>query len=329
MCVVGSGARRWSLGSLRIRRRAMPPPTEPPYLLAGVITRPVARPMLCCGTAPRCGCAPPGRATHQAWSGCCKGSRRSHATCGSSRAWSTCPGWLPGRHRSTISAATAWSQPPGPRTASSPTPAGSGRQGTLLLGQLAESARAQGVELFTAQVLPGNYQMLQVFRDSGFAVRIRSEPGVISVEAPTLLTPDALGRFDQREEMAAAAALRRVLAPRSVAVIGASRRRGTVGGELYHNLRAAGFTGPVYPVNSGATVVQSVSAYPSIRKVPGPVDLAVLAVPAEEVVGVAQECAATGVGALVVLSAGFAESGPEGVERQRDLLAVCRQEVPR
>src|SRR6266496_6218788 len=85
--------------------------------------------MWCCGTAPRCGCAPPGRATHQAWSGCCKGSRRSHATCGSSRAWSTCPGWLPGRHRSTISAATAWSQPPGPRTASSPTPAGSGRQG--------------------------------------------------------------------------------------------------------------------------------------------------------------------------------------------------------
>src|SRR6266508_1361757 len=197
--------------------------------------------------------------------------------------------------------------------------------GTPLLGQLAESARAQGVELFTAQVLPGNYQMLQVFRDSGFAVRIRSEPGVISVEAPTLLTLDALTLFDQREEQAAAAALRRVLAPRSVAVIGASRRRGTVGGELFHNLRAAGFTGPVYPVNSGATVVQSVSAYPSIRKVPGPVDLAVLAVPAAAVVPVARACAAKGVGALVVLPAGFAESGPEGVERQRDLLAVCRQ----
>ncbi len=197
--------------------------------------------------------------------------------------------------------------------------------GTLLLGQLAESARALGVDLFTAQVLPGNYQMLQVFRDSGFAVRIRSEPGVISVEAPTLLTLDALALFDQREEQAAAAALRRVLAPRSVAVIGASRRRGTVGGELYHNLRAAGFTGPVYPVNPAATVVQSVTAYRSIRKAPGPVDLAVLAVPAEEVVSVARECAARGVGALVVLSAGFAESGPEGVERQRDLLAVCRQ----
>src|SRR6266545_4962341 len=115
--------------------------------------------MWCCGTAPRCGCAPPGRATHQAWSGCCKGSRRSHATCGSSRAWSTCPGWLPGRReRAEIAMVIA--------------DAFQGRGlGTLLLGQLAESARAQGVELFTAQVLPGNYQMLQVFRDSGFAVR--------------------------------------------------------------------------------------------------------------------------------------------------------------
>ena len=197
--------------------------------------------------------------------------------------------------------------------------------GTLLLGQLAESARARGVELFTAEVLPGNHQMIRVLRDSGFAVRIRSEPGVVMVETPTLLTPDALERFDQREEQAASAALRRVLAPRSVAVIGASRRRGTVGGELFHNLLAAGFTGPVYPVNSSAQAVQSVAAYPTIGKVPGPVDLAVLAVPAEEVVGVARECAAKGVAALVVLSAGFAECGPQGAERQQELLEVCRQ----
>jgi acetyl coenzyme A synthetase (ADP forming)-like protein len=197
--------------------------------------------------------------------------------------------------------------------------------GTLLLGQLAESARARGVELFTAEVLPGNHQMIQVFRQSGFAVRIRSLPGVLSIEAPTLLTPDALERFDQREQHAASAALRKVLAPRSVAVIGASRRRGTVGGELFHNLLAAGFTGPVYPVNTNAQAVQSVAAYPSVREVPGPVDLAVLAVPADDVVPVARECAAKGVAALVVLSAGFAESGQQGVERQEALLHICRQ----
>jgi GNAT superfamily N-acetyltransferase len=115
--------------------------------------------------------------------------------------------------------------------------------GTILLGQLAESARARGVELFVAEVLSGNHQMIQVFRDSGFAVRMRSLPGVLLVEIPTLLTPDALRRFDEREQRAASAALRKLLAPRSVAVIGASRHRGTVGGELFHNLLAAGFTG--------------------------------------------------------------------------------------
>ena len=197
--------------------------------------------------------------------------------------------------------------------------------GTILLGQLAVSARGKGVELLVAEVLPGNHRMIQVFRDSGFGVRVRSLSGVLMVEIPTLLTPDALRRFDEREEQAAAAALRKVLAPRSVAVIGASRRRGTVGGELFHNLLAAGFTGPVYPVNPKAAAVQSVPAYPAVDQIAGPVDLAVLAVPAEQVVPVARACAAKGVGALVVLSAGFAESGPEGAERQRELLGVCRQ----
>lgn len=197
--------------------------------------------------------------------------------------------------------------------------------GTILLGQLAESARAQGVELLVAEVLPANHRMIQVLRDSGFGVRTRSLPGVVAAEISTVLTPDGLARFEEREEAAAAAALRRVLAPRSVAVVGASRRRGTVGGELFHNLLAAGFTGPVFPVNPHAVAVQSVAAYPSVEALPGPVDLVVVAVPAGQVVGVARACAARGVGALVVLSAGFAESGAEGAQRQRELLGVCRQ----
>ena len=197
--------------------------------------------------------------------------------------------------------------------------------GTILLGQLAEGARTLGVEMFTAEVLSANSQMLQVFRDSGFAVRTHVVPGVLLVEFPTLLTPDALRRFDEREERAASAALRKLLEPASVAVIGASRRRGTVGGELFHNLLAGGFTGPVYPVNPQAASVQSVAAYARVNDIPGPVDLAVLAVPADRVVEVARGCAAKGVGALIVVSAGFAESGPQGVELQRELLAVCRQ----
>jgi acetyl coenzyme A synthetase (ADP forming)-like protein len=197
--------------------------------------------------------------------------------------------------------------------------------GTILLGQLAEAADQLGVEVLSAEVLPQNHKMVQVFRDSGFPVKTHAVPGVLLFEVPTLLTPEGLERFERREQTAAVAAMRGFLAPRSVAVIGASRRRGTVGGELFHNLLAAGFNGPVHPVNPNTPVVQSVLAYPSIAEVPGPVDLAVLAVPAPMVVSAARECAAVGVRALVVVSAGFAETGPEGAARQRELLRVCRQ----
>jgi len=196
--------------------------------------------------------------------------------------------------------------------------------GTILLGQLAEAADRAGIGVLGAEVLPHNHNMIKVFRDSGFPVKTHAIPGVLLVEVPTSLTPEGLERFERREQTAAAAAMRVFLAPRSVAVVGASRRRGTVGAELFHNLLAGGFNGPVYPVNPNAPMVQSVVAYPSIAEVPGPVDLAVVAVPAAAVVGTAEECAAAGVRALVVLSAGFAETGPEGAQRQAQLLRVCR-----
>ena len=197
--------------------------------------------------------------------------------------------------------------------------------GTILLGQLAEAADRAGIGVLGAEVLPHNHRMIKVFRDSGFPVKTHAVPGVLLVEVPTLLTPEGLERFERREQTAAAAAMRVFLAPRAVAVVGASRRRGTVGAELFHNLLAGGFNGPVYPVNPNAGVVQSVVAYPSIAEVPGPVDLAVVAVPAAAVVRTAEECAAAGVRALVVLSAGFAETSPEGAERQAQLLRVCRE----
>ena len=196
--------------------------------------------------------------------------------------------------------------------------------GTILLGQLAEAGNEIGVQLLDAEVLPQNHQMIKVFRNSGFPVKTHTIPGVILIEFPTSLSPEALERFERRDQVAATAAMDAFLAPRSVAVIGASRRRGTVAGELFHNLLAAGFNGPVYPVNPKAAVVQSVPAYKSVLEVPGPVDLAVLVVPAPAVVQAARDCAAKGVRAIVVISAGFAETGPEGAERQRELLGVCR-----
>jgi acetyl coenzyme A synthetase (ADP forming)-like protein len=196
--------------------------------------------------------------------------------------------------------------------------------GTILLGQLAEAASEAGVSVFVAEVLPENHRMVGVFRDSGFPLTSHTVPGLILVEFPTSLTAAALQRFERREQSAAVAAMRAMLAPRAVAVVGASRDRATVGGQLFHNLLAAGFQGPAYPVNPRAEVVQSVVAYRSVQEVPGPVDLAVVVVPAAGVVEVARACAEKGVRGLVVISAGFGETGPDGVARQRELLQVCR-----
>lgn len=196
---------------------------------------------------------------------------------------------------------------------------------TILLAHLAEVARLHGITTFVAEVLPYNHRMVDVFRESGFPVDVRSRPDVLDIELPTSLSPAAIERFEERGRIAAVAAVRSVLAPRSVAVIGASRSRGTIGDELLNNLITGGFTGPVYPVNRNAEEIQSLTAYHSVADVAEPVELAVVAVPAEGVVAVARDCAAAGVRALLVISAGFAESGSEGAARQRELLQVCRE----
>lgn len=196
---------------------------------------------------------------------------------------------------------------------------------TQLLERLAGLARDDGITIFEAQVVAHNHSMLVVFRESGFPATLSAEAGVVRVTMPTSLTEEGRARFERRADIAAAAAVRQLLHPGSVAVVGASRRRGTIGGEIFRALLDGDFQGPVYPINPAATVVQSVTAYPSIEDVPGPVDLAVIAVPAAAVAEAAGSCARKGVRSLVVISAGFAEIGEEGARHQRDLLAVCRR----
>jgi acetyl coenzyme A synthetase (ADP forming)-like protein len=197
--------------------------------------------------------------------------------------------------------------------------------GTILLGQLAETAAAHGIRVLEAEVFPENHRMLEVLRQSGFPLKLRAEPGQIHVTFPASLTDEARAQFERREQIASANALRWFFAPGAVAVVGASRDRGTIGGEIYHNLVEYGFAGPAYPVNPAAAVVQSVPAYASVDAIAGPVDLAVVAVPAAQVIPVAERCARKGVRALVVISAGFAETGEEGRQRQEVLLRVCRR----
>jgi acetyl coenzyme A synthetase (ADP forming)-like protein len=196
--------------------------------------------------------------------------------------------------------------------------------GSILLGQLAQAAAERGVTIFVAEVLPENHGMIGVFRESGFPLSIRALPGEIEVEFPVSLTEEAVEQFERRETAASVSAMRTFLSPRSVAVVGASRDRSSIGRQLFHNLLAEEFIGPVYPVNPKAEVVHGVPAYPSIEKVPGPVDVAFIVVPAAFVLQVARECGEKGVRGLVVISSGFAEVGGDGPVRQRELVEICR-----
>lgn len=196
--------------------------------------------------------------------------------------------------------------------------------GSILLGQLAEVAAANGIEVFEADVVAANHAMLHVFRASGFPLEVNANAGQLQVIFPTSFTAEARNQFERRESIAAVNALRLFFEPRAVAVIGASRQRGTIGGEIFHNLLSYRFKGPVYPVNPAATVIEKVESYPTVEAIPGPVDLAVIVVPAAKVIEVASACARKGVKALVVVSAGFSETGKEGKARQTELLSVCR-----
>jgi acetyl coenzyme A synthetase (ADP forming)-like protein len=197
--------------------------------------------------------------------------------------------------------------------------------GSILIGRLAAAADAAGVGTLVASVLPDNHRMIEVFRESGFAPTVRAFPGAIEVEFPSHLTDDAERVFEHRATEAARNAVRAFLEPRSVAVVGASRDPASIGGRLLRNLLVGGFTGVVYPVNPNARSVQGVETFASILDVPGDVDVAYICVPSSLVAAVASDCAKKGVAGLVVISSGFSEIGGDGPERQRELLAICRE----
>ena len=196
--------------------------------------------------------------------------------------------------------------------------------GSLLIAHLAEAAAEEGITWLHADVLPENHAMLQVFRESGYPITVRAQPGIVEVDLPTAAVPGAVELYEERERLAAASAVRAFLQPTSIAVIGASRDISSIGGRLLGNLLAEPFDGVIYPVNQKADAVQGVTAYPSVLDVPGSVDVAFVAVPATAVSEVARACAEKGVRSLIVISAGFRESGGEGAKRQAELVDICR-----
>jgi acetyl coenzyme A synthetase (ADP forming)-like protein len=196
--------------------------------------------------------------------------------------------------------------------------------GTRLLEQLAAIAAANGIERFIAEVLPDNRAMLSVFEHVGFEVLRETAGGETEVTFPIAPTETYREQVAQRDHLAVAASLRPFFAPGAVAVIGASARRGSIGGELFRNVLEADFAGAVFPVNVRGESVAGVRGYTAIEDIPDPIDLAVICVPGERVLEAAEGAFRKGVRALCVISAGFAEIGPEGVERQERLLALVR-----
>ena len=194
----------------------------------------------------------------------------------------------------------------------------------LLLEHLAQAGRERGVGKFVAEVLPENQRMIQIFREAGYRVAGGFQDGVMRLEFPIDPTDTAIAVMQAREHRAEAASIGRFFSARSVAVIGASRRHDTIGQTLVRNLVLGDYAGRVYVVNPAAGSVAAMPAYPSVSDIPDDVDVAVVAVPAEAVQDVVLDCAAKGVGGLVVVSSGFAETGPEGRLRQRRLVGLAR-----
>jgi acetate---CoA ligase (ADP-forming) len=196
--------------------------------------------------------------------------------------------------------------------------------GTRLLEALAEHAGVNGIESFLAEVLPDNASMLRVFESAGFRAERRLESGVVEVRFPIAPTEAYRLRVAERDHAAVAASLEPFFRPATVAVVGASARRGSIGGELFRNVLDGDFAGAAFPVNRDAAPVAGVQAFESVGRIGRPIDLAVICLPGGLVLDAAEEALAAGARALCVISAGFAETGPDGAARQDELLARVR-----
>ncbi|NUO91170.1 MAG: GNAT family N-acetyltransferase [Dermatophilaceae bacterium] len=197
--------------------------------------------------------------------------------------------------------------------------------GSVMLEHLAAIAQEMGITRFVAEVLPQNRKMLTVFKDAGYEVTHHIEDGVVEVAFDIKPTEQSKAVQLSREHRAESRSMRTILFPERVAIIGASRREESIGALVMRNIVAAGYQGELYPIHRVAEHVQGFKAYPSIRETPEPVDLAIVVVPAAQAIDVVKDCGKAGVKALLVLSAGFAEAGEEGILLQEKLRRRVRR----
>jgi acetyl coenzyme A synthetase (ADP forming)-like protein len=196
--------------------------------------------------------------------------------------------------------------------------------GALLLERLALLAVANGFRRFWAVTQLDNKAMLDVFRDSGFECRTKTDGGYVEIDLSVMASQASVARAELRDRVSTTASLRPFFQPRAVAVVGASRNPAAIGGRILSALVAGGFQGPIYPVNPKASAIGELTAYGSIQALPQAVDLVVITVPRDAVLGVIDDCAAHGIRAVIVITAGFAETGAEGRALQQALVEKVR-----
>ncbi len=198
--------------------------------------------------------------------------------------------------------------------------------GAVLLEHLASAAWERGVRRFVADVLPDNRRMLASFREAGYVVSQRMEDGVFHLTFDLEPTDAIISVRASREHRSEARSVQRLLNPSGVAVIGASRTPGRTGHELLRHLRDYGLRGPLFAVHPEADSILGVPTFRRITDIPTPVDVAVIAVPAADVLDIVDQCADAGVAGLVIVSSGFADTETEtGRRRQRDLVIRARE----
>lgn len=196
--------------------------------------------------------------------------------------------------------------------------------GSILLEHLAGAAAEAGITRFEAEVLAENRQMISVFRQAGYEVKRSFDGGSLHLEFAIDPSEALMTVRNARESAAEARSVRRALHPTSVALIGASSDPTKIGGTVLQNLLRSGFAGPVYPVNAEAASVGGVRAYATVRDIPDDVDLAIVAVPAQSMDTVLDDCLAKGVSTLVVLSSGFSDIGEDGTDSEKRLVHAAR-----
>ena len=196
--------------------------------------------------------------------------------------------------------------------------------GGLLLERLALLAARHGFVRFWALTRVENKLMLETFRNSGFPLHAKVEDECVEIDFSVAPSQDSVSQSEMRDRVFTTASLHPFFQPRSVAVIGASRDASSLGYRILEALVAGGFRGPIYAVNPNALRVNSIPAYPSARELPQGTDLAIVAIPREQVLSAVDDCAAAGVRALVVVTAGFAEADAEGRALQENLLEKAR-----